>query len=453
MLEYFCSRLEGLSVGHFRLEVQNQQSNISPQSIIRVTLPSNALVEVPSLAFHFNAQCDGATATASTRLPNGIDQLINRCEVSIGGVSVASGANFYNVLSKAKDIIDGAELDAGMDHPEIITLGVDNNYVDGTDLTLDVDEAPTSDNNSAQFCISKWKGFLGSIEPPILSTDLVGDVVVSLFLEQANLAVMGITGTAGPPKSISDAQFVVAPTTALSYTLNNVYFTIKAYSMADGVLDRLYAEQMAQNEHLEVGFLQYFSYRDTSSGSTRFNVATQSLNRIIVAHHKNASPTGAARAPVLATGYNTVVTKKDGNRVLGLGKAKYIAPYTQFSEPAPAGGGKVLYEWQLNGAKYPMFRATAEDLLLIARQSGQKKHMHDPNMGLQQYLADNFVSCMKLTLDAPNARYIQGLDVRGTSLNGFYQMYNLAGTPTITIFLECSSSLFISPGRQVAVVA
>ena len=44
-LEYFAQRLEGLSVGLFRLEMQNQTSGIASQSILRVTLPSNALVD------------------------------------------------------------------------------------------------------------------------------------------------------------------------------------------------------------------------------------------------------------------------------------------------------------------------------------------------------------------------------------------------------------------------
>lgn len=442
MLEYFCSRLEGLSVGHFRLEVQNQSRNITPQSIIRVTLPSNALVEIPSLAFHFNMKSSGASGSAVSRLPNGIDQVLNRCEVSIGGVSVASGANFYSVLSKAKDLIDGAELDAGMNHPEIITTGAGNNYVDGTAIANN--ETPVDTNNSTQFCINKWKGFLGSCQPPILSTDLMGDIVVTLFLDQANNVVTLSDGvTAAAFKTTSAA--LPSP----SYELNNVYFTIKAYSMANGVLDQLYAEQMANNEHLEVGFLQYFSFRDTNDGASRFNVATQSLNRIIVAHHANANPTGADRHPISATGYNEIGSNA-ADRVLDLGKAKYLHPYTQFAEPGTS--SKNLYEWQLNGAKYPMFRATAEDLLLIARQSGIKGHVAMENMGLDQYKKDHFVSCMKLTLDAPNARYIQGLDVRGTSLNGYYNIYNASANSVVTIFLECGSSLFISPGRQVAVV-
>ncbi len=443
MLEYFCSRLEGLSVGHFRLEVQNQSSSITPQSIIRVTVPSNALVEIPSLAWHFNMKTSGATGTNTARLPNGIDQVLNRVEVSIGGVSVASGANFYSVLSKAKDIVDGAELDAGMNHPEIITTGANNNYVDGTSVT--VNEAPTSLNNSTQFCINKWKGFLSSVQPPILSTDLMGDIVITLFLDQANNVVTSGDGlTKADFKASTNADTV-------SYELNNVYFTIKAYSMANGVLDQLYAEQMASNDHLEVGFLQYFAFRDNNAGASRFNIASQSLNRIIVAHHKNVNPVGTSRAPVPAAGYNEI-TDTGSDRVLDFGKVKYIHPYTQFAEPPTS--SKNLYEWQLNGAKFPMFRATAEDLLLITRQSGIRGHVCNETMGLEQYKQDNFVSCMKLTLDAPTARYIQGLDVRGTSLNGYYNIYNNnnAAGNGVTIFLECGSSLFISPGRQVAVV-
>ncbi len=443
MLEYFCSRLEGLSVGHFRLEVQNQSSSITPQSIIRVTMPSNALVEIPTLSWHFNMKTSGATGTNTARLPNGIDQVLNRVEVSIGGVSVASGANFYSVLSKAKDIVDGAELDAGMNHPEIITTGANNNYVDGTSLTIN--ETPTSLNNSAQFCINKWKGFLSSVQPPILSTDLMGDIVVTLFLDQANNVVTSGDG-------LTKALFKTSGNgDTVSYELNNMYFTIKAYSMANGVLDQLYAEQMASNEHLEVGFLQYFAFRDNNAGASRFNVATQSLNRIIVAHHKNVNPNGADRHPVPAAGYNEI-TDEASDRVLDFGKVKYIHPYTQFAEPGTT--SKNLYEWQLNGSKYPMFRATAEDLLLITRQSGIRGHVCNETMGLEQYKKDNFVSCMKLTLDAPTARYIQGLDVRGTSLNGYYNIYNNnnAAGNGVTIFLECGSSLFISPGRQVAVV-
>lgn len=440
MLEYFVSRMEGLSVSHMRLEVQNQSSNIGPQSIIRVTLPQNALLSIPSLAFHFNMKATGTlTGTKTTRLPNGIDTILNRVSVSIGGQDIASGANFYGVLSRAREVIEGCKLDAGCEHPEIIGVGADNNYVDGTALVAN--EAPVSTNNSAQFAIKSWNGFLGSCEPAVMSTDLVSDIVVTLFLEQASNCLTGSDNID------SNANFISNTAIPLNYELNNVYFTIKAFSLANGIVDNLYAQQMSQG-NLEMGFKQYFSFRDTNSGSTRFSIASQSINKIIVAHQPTPSP--ANPAPVKVVGYNGVVTGTNVKN-LDLGKIKYIHPTTNFSEPATT--SKNLYEWQLNGSKYPMFRATAEDLLLIARQAnGAKADLYDKNMGLRQYKANYFVACMDLTMDAPNARYLQGLDVRSSSLSAYYNTYNESGSTTKTIFVECGSSLFIAPGKQVAIV-
>ncbi len=448
-LQYFCERLEGLSVGLFRLEPQNQSSNISPQSIIRFTLPSNALVDIHSFAFHFNAQTnEGAAAgTVSVRLPNKIESLINRVEVSVGGVAVSAGSNFYNVLAHAKAVVDGYEENAGMGHPEIITTGAGNNYVDGTTLTRG--EKPTANNNVAQFCVNNWCGFLGECEPRVLDSSLMGDIVVTIYLEQASLSTT-------VSDNVNAAGFITSAAlggTLPTYALNNVYATIRCYSLANGVYDNMIAEQMSSAGSLEIGFKQYFSFRDTNTGSTRYTVASQSLDRVIVAHHNNANPATTTLHPVLATGYNQIGAGNaagDAARTLDFGKVKYLAPYFDFSEPASASAA--LFEHQLNGAKFPQYRATVEDMLQITRLSSHYEDKYDKTMGLQQYRKNNFVTAIKLTLDAPNARYIQGLDTRSVALNGYYYIYNMTGSKVITLFAECTSSLIVSAGRQIAVV-
>ena len=210
-------------------------------------------------------------------------------------------------------------------------------------------------------------------------------------------------------------------------------------------------EQMSRNGNIEVGFHQYFSFRDRNTGSSRFTVATQSLDRIFVAHHANVQPVGATLAPIKVSGYNGMAATNAG-RTLDFSQAKYIAPYIQFKEPTAVTNGKCLFEYQLNGAKYPQFRATAEDLLYITRQSRHVEETDWGNMGLQQYKDSYFVSCIKLTLDSPNARFIQGLDTRSVSLNGYYYIYNMSTNCDITLFCEVTSSLLISAGRQIAVV-
>jgi len=453
-LEYFCSRLEGLSTGVFRLEAQNQTSNIQPQSIIRFTLPSNALVAMNTFAFHFNAQTSAGSGTIAHRLPDDISTLINRVECSIGGVAVASGANFYNVLKKVKDIVENDKKDAGMDHPEIITSGGANNYVDGTALTNA--EAPSSTNGKAQFCIDKWCGFLGECQPEVLDLSLMGDVVVSLYLENPNLCISVSDNTT------TNALFTTCTSgnAAASYTLNNVYATIVCYNLASGVFDNMISEQMAMAGNLEIGFKQYFSFRDNMSGSSRFTVATQSLDKIIVCHHKTVNPTGSSRAPHAVLGYNTIPDTTNpstlagtsaASRPLGLGKLMYKHPYNVYSKPAASVGTEIQYEFQLNGAKYPQFRATSYDMYNIMRNASQVGRL-EKEWGLAQYDDAYNVNAIKLTLDAPNARFIQGLDTRSVSLNGYYYIYNAAAAVDITLFCECTSSLMVSVGRQIAVV-
>ena len=453
-LEYFCSRLEGLSTGIFRLESQNQTSNITPQSIIRFSVPSNALCDMHSFAFHFNCQTNSGTGSIAHRLPNKIETMINRVEVSIGGVAVASGANFYNVLKHVKSIVDKDDSDAGMSHPEIITTGGNNNYVYGLSLTNA--EAPPQAQNQAQFCVDKWCGFLGECQPQVIDSSLVGDIVISIFLEQPNLCL-----------TVSDnvdtqANFTTctAGNAAASYTLNNVYATIRCYNLANGVLDNMIAEQMAMAGNLEIGFKQYFSFRDTNTGSTRWTVATQSLDRIMVAHHANVNPTGADRAPVSVDGYNTIpdstttvtlAATSAGSRPLGLGKLNFKHPYVNFRRPSPAAGTEIQYEFQLNGAKYPQFRASPYDMYEITRLASMDGAVAK-EWGLQQYITNYNVNAIKLTLDAPNARFIQGLDTRSVSLNGYYYIYNQSADTDITLFAECTSSLMVSVGRQIAVV-
>ena len=83
---------------------------------------------------------------------------------------------------------------------------------------------------------------------------------------------------------------------------------------------------------------------------------------------------------------------------------------------------------------------------------GEDAHKILADLGLRQYKANYFVACMDLTMDAPNARYLQGLDSRSSSLSAYYNTYNENAPTTKTVFVECGSSLFIAPGKQVAIV-
>ena len=447
-LQYFMDRLEGLSVGVFRLEAQNQTMAIPSQSIMRFTLPSNALVDMHSFALHFQAQTTAAAGTVAPRLPAKISTLLNRVEVSIGGVSVAAGCNFYNTLHHALAIVDGEkEEDAGLSHPAIIVTSAADNYVYGgaAGAAITTQELPPPANGAAQFCIDKWHGFIGECQPRVLDTSLLGDIVITCYLEQPQLC-MTVSDNVNNNVNFTSAAVLGGYTS--NYQLNNVYASVQCYSLANGVYDNMIADQMASAGNLEVGFKQYFSFRDNNTGVSRWTVATQSLDRVVVCH--NANVAGGNVAPILCSGYNDLTAAAQLPRVLNaFNKYKYLQPCSQFTEAATA--SKNLYEFALNGARYPQWRATAEDMYNIMRLAS-RDGARQMDWGLRNYLLDYFVQAIKLTLDAPNARFAQGLDTRSVSLNGYYYIHNINGNQNVTIFAECTSSLLIGAGRQIEVI-
>ena len=449
---YAVSRLEGLSSGVFRLEAQNATSNLPAQSVIRVTLPNNALLDVHSLAWHFDASTtSGAAGTVGCRLPNKIETMINRVSVQIGGVEVAAGCNFYNILCHVKDVVDGNWADDyGMNHPTIISGSVlDLNYVGG--IVLTTEEVTGFVGREAYYCVNNWYGFIGECQPRVLDSSSVGDIVVTLFLEQPNLCLTmsDNVGTA--------AGFV---TSALlggalpNYVINNVYFTIRSYNLSDGTYEAMTDSAMASSPGgLEMGFKQYSSFRDLNTGATRFSLATQSLDACYTAIHENVTPSGATQHPVNEFGGLEIL---DGaaipRTVPGQATLQYLHPYTQFSAPTAAAGQAVEFQYSLNSATYPMYRMTRNDVYQVLRLAGKEDAPGCKKWGYQQFIQDHFVCGIKLTMDAYNARDIQGLNTRGISLNGFFNIFNANVDSHVTLFVEQTSSLFIDGGRQISVI-
>ena len=162
-LSYFLDRLSGFSSNVFRLEPQGSNS-AKANNIIRITLPANSLVNFRTFALHFKAKIDSAVGEG--RLPNKIDSLVERVEVTFGGVQVSAGNNMYNVLRHAKDALMGDSTDPMLGHPEVVRA-VSYHKTSGIASNKEV---------AAPYVIDKWEGFLGTVEQKIV--DLSYDIFV-----------------------------------------------------------------------------------------------------------------------------------------------------------------------------------------------------------------------------------------------------------------------------------
>ena len=430
-LSYFLDRLSGFSSNVFRLEPQGSNS-AKANNIIRITLPANSLVNFRTFALHFdaaitNAGCEG-------RISNKIDSLVERVEVTFGGVQVSAGNNMYNVLRHAKDALMGDSTDPMLGHPEVVRA---ESYHKTSGIASNKEVA-------APYVIDKWEGFLGTVEPKIVDLSLLPECVVSIYLAENSVCIdasgTGLSGAATPID-------VTAASPNPVYALTNIYATIETIGLADGTYDSMISQMMSQVGYLELPFKQYISFQDTTANNMRFSIATQSLDRLWLVHRDTDFNTaGGAK---LVSGH-LINTSTQFDRVLDYNKEKYISKYFNFAEPA---GGVSKHQLQLNGALFPQYQASVEDMFQISKQSVLGGR-HQMKYGLRT-MRDNYtVFCVRLNLcDSEYSRNLTGLDTRSINLNGFYNMYGVTGGgKSVNIFAECSSSLRIGPNLQIEVL-
>lgn len=420
-LSYMLDRLSGFSTNVFKLEPQGSNT-ASANNIIRITLPANSLVNFRTFALHFQA----ATANGThARLPNKIDSLIERVEVAFGGVQVAAGNNYYNVLRHAKDALMGDKCDPVLGHPEIARVTSNE-----TAEELDADE------DAAKYCINKWEGFLGTVEPQIVDLSLLPECVVSIYL--ASNSVL----TDSTDIDTTD-NFTSVGNGAATYALSQIYATIETVGMADGTYDAMVNQIMSRVGFLELPFKQYVSFRD-SNANMRFSVATQSLDRLWLVHHdaNHTIQTGAVRV----SGYADEAGLNGFEHPKYKGE-KYISNAFNF----PENDADAEYQLQLNGAMIPQYRAKFEDMMNISRQSveGSPQDKH-----YLKTMKDNYaVFCVRLNLhNSERLRQLSGLDTRGIALNGIYNITGYDNSKACTIFAEHTSVLKIGSGLQLEVV-
>tara|TARA_R110002049_G_scaffold2792_1_gene22653 strand:- start:1567 stop:2997 length:1431 start_codon:yes stop_codon:yes gene_type:complete len=469
-LTYFLDRLQGFSTNIFRLET-NGSDTATANKIIRFSLPSNALLNMRSFSLHFNAKCNDGNGA---RLPAKIDSLIERVEVTAGGIQLSQGLNLYNVLRHVKDSLLGDKTNSVCGHPDIIrTISpVDGKgYVDADDLNPAIlsgtnGERYPSTHKQAQFTVDHWEGFLGTCEPKILDAAILPDLVISIYLADNNVLTSS-AGIALDGTGASDITDVGAA--GATYELNNIHATIESIGLADSVYDNMVSSMIAQKGYVEIPFKQYFSFNNTHQGSTRFSLATQSLDRVWVAFRDSAYAT--QKAPVRVKGYKlkgaftstatvadttaagTITQDIGKSEYLGLldtEKEKYVGAYYNFVEPATS--SKNTYQLQLNGAYYPQFAATAEEMYTISKNSTLGSYS-EQFKSLQQYKNNYFVMCSRLNMpESEFSRTASGLDTRSVSLNGYFNTFNTTGSPNVVIFCECTSTIRVGQGRMIEVL-
>ena len=468
-LAYMVSAMAGVSTQTFRIEPNNTTDALAGRKV-SFALPSSALLNMRTLAFHFSASAN-ETASAGGRLPPKIASLVDRIELQAGGQMIQQGFNGQNSYIHLRDsICEKNSADHVLGHPYVVRS---NSYVDGFGsagtaaiLTTGNESYPVT-SGAAQFCVNNFVGFPGTCEPAIQNMSILPDCVLNIYLagnevlSSSNGVALSLTGV----NDITDAGTATA-----AFKLSNMHLTIEAIGLASSVYDQVIASEIAANGFVAVNFKNYYSFSDTHSGSTKFSVATQSLDRLWVGTRATGYDTtqllssvkGYKVAGAFTSATSNALPLQDVGRplydiggVLNTNQEMYLPAYFNFSEVACRSSANVAptLQLQLNGSYIPAYKATVEEMWQVSKNSAPMYHHgKEMLMSLDQYRNNFYGFAIRLCLPSDDVRVASGLDTRSIALQGYINTTGLVSTTNMLVLAETTATLRIGSARQCNVV-
>ena len=420
-LSYFVKKLANYFKNTYRLQTLNTDT-ASASQIITVDLPNNALVDLSTLLWYFEGATTATGTGAFAVFPRNIESVIERLEVEINGQLVSPGcaqyAQLWNIVSDT-------------------TMGEDcTNRRAVLQKGLNITAAPTAIETSTPYTIVNWLGFLGSAQPQILDTNLLGNVRIRITLSPTNiLATAGtITGT--------------------TYSLSKMFFSVDCLSIDDGTYYQLHDSFMAKGGVYEIPFNNYYSFSQSitaaGDGSVKFSLSTQSLNQLWATFvYGNGTAPQATDAASLTTGSTT-----------GIGSSQYFLR---------SACGITGYQFNVNNQYVPNFRPNKDMAFTLLMNSyglsqdtvgGINKNISSLALWRDRY----WVASVDLDHNCgADERYISGVNTLGNVAQGYFEYNNavvtnnfagasLSQNPTALVFAQTSCILQVSAGRQLNIV-
>lgn len=430
-LSYFVKKLSGFSRNTYRLQTLNTDT-ASASQIITLDLPNNALVDLSTLTWYFEGSttCAGGT-TPSCVFPRNIETIIERIEVEVNGQLISPGcANYAQLWQIISDTTMGEDC---TNRRAVLQKSLNVAAALGNSVT----------ETNTPYVIVNWLGFLGSAQPTVLDTNLLGNVRIRITLSPSSVL---ITGGA------------VAPTSQ-NFTLSRMFYSVDCISIDDGMYYSLHDQFLGKGGIYEIPFNNFYSFSQsvtaTGDGSVKFSLSTQSLNQLwaTFAHHS-------------ATNCNTLDTADvTFGSTTGIGSSRY------FLRSACGISG---YQFNVNNQYVPNYRPNrdlAYALLMNAyglsqdTLGGVNKNLGAGTTALANWRDRYWVASVALDHTvASDERFISGLNTLGNVAQMFFEYSSLASVtnnfagaavsanPTALVFAQTTAVLQVSLGRQIQLV-
>ncbi len=462
-----------------RIDPLGKSDGIKAGDNVKFYMPANALIDFRTLKLHFKATTTASTADGVVALPTPIQGLIDLIKVSFNGVAVETTPNNYGFLHKMIDDFTVGKTEresrALLGNELFPGLALDQELFHGCQtITLDSAHQATSLVNgyrdlNRKFVIDSFPGsFLGTIHCPILSTACTGDILVEVRFAQNN--VLTCVGTSGktpnapafygaalPPSQcgkritgedapkrwydIAGSAAVKAAPSSPSYTLNDVYFTIKSMDIAD---NNFYSWLNSEIERAPLQLththwqMQPGNQTSTTSlaGTTRMTLTNPCVNKLVGTFVPSDNTSGymiPGQSVVFSTA-EAVSTSVDGT----YGNSHSSRAF-QRGHVATA-NDDYLSQWEVNNIPIGVQQGVNEVWATLKEEMNLGKSSEcgfNPRIrNVQHFARAHFADVLRLNFktserEANNVRYMSGLNAKNAIINVYWKV--LAGSPDASV--------------------
>lgn len=388
-----------------------------PGSIIQVSLPANTLVDLRTFTWHFKAY----TNSKAVPLPTHAESLIDSVYLSANGVQLTNAFSQYGVLYNALadyQLEDRRSMRAVLQNGDFLpSTGTAAPY---TAAFTDKGPGPL-EADGQDMAVANWLGMTGGthVTTPIIDTSVVGDLRINI-----RLAANAVLPAAG------------------SYFLNNIFFTVKTYSIEDGGLYSSLIQKRLENGGIQLNLLDWYNFQggnqNTSSFAMRFSLSTQSLNAL----------------------YGTLLPANLGEQAFNTTKRQ--SKQFKFGFNASTDFGNSVYSvnslnFPAYGQRFSLAEVWQQTIHAMGETANVLGSAHPELKSLKNFAEHFYIDAVRFNHigSSDEALWKSGLDSRGnnTQISWSLQGSGPALNVTPVVFAETTRTITIGVGRQVMVVA
>lgn len=484
-LSYMAREFSGVSNTTFRIPPR-ASGTLQARGQMSFCLPTNCLVSAKDIRLVFSASAKLAAnnqANTGARLPKA-SALIERIEVTAGGISIDAGVHNQNALQQALDNMKVRELDPVDSHSKIYrnVSGVNLKQFGGADGATGNTVAETYNNDASdatQFSVSLGN-FFETVSPNMLDLSLLPEIVVTVHLAGNSVITSGTNAT--PTGFVDIPAAGTANVHQSQFEVKNYSLLVPCYSIDDGMYQKVIAARMNEAGYLTCTFTGYEAFSDTFTGVTRAATAASSLDKIIAVFrggdHANvkgavrikgtstralsepAADSAAALTTARTLDQNTagVLTQADC-----LGGEEYLPYPMNFQAPMAAFETAVgnadpaepELQFSINSVAYPQFNPKLSQWYVMTKDAFEVSSTQSKSY--QEWLQNRCVLAVRLNLPGSTLlRAKSGLDTRGSNssvlLSAVNQQGNMADDRNVLLYLQSTRELRLGQGKTLQVI-